>query len=285
MQVERVDLYKYFGKERKGNQQGYLNVYIAEEPCTFEGQDRLRPAMLVIAGGGYKNVSKREKEPIAFEYLRRGFNVFILDYSTGEDCVYPTALLEGCMAMCYIRDNAEKLYVKKDKVACIGFSAGGHLTAMIHCLYNEQVVKDYLGEKAKLTRPDAVVLSYSVITSGKSSHAGSIKTISGGNLEIAKFLSMEKRVHKKVCPAFIWTTFGDGAVPMENSLLYAMAMRKKKVPFELMVFERGRHGLSVANETTANSSEAVVNRVSMWVDLSIGWLRERGFMMNCVNGE
>ena len=90
---------------------------------------------------------------------------------------------------------------------------------------------------------------------------------------------MEKRVHKKVCPAFIWTTYEDGAVPMENSLLYAMALRKKTVPFELFVFEKGHHGLSVASEVTAYYKANMVERVTKWIDLSVGWLRERGFIM------
>ncbi len=276
MVCERVDLYEYFGKERKDGYMGYLNVYAPKECCVLE-KNRKRPAVLVIAGGGYNHVSKREQEPVAFKFLSEGFSAFTLEYTCAPNGVYPVQLLEACMAMAYIRENAEKYEIKEDKVCAIGFSAGGHLCASLHCLYNDEVVVSYLGERARLCRPDAVILGYSVLTYDKNAPCGSILKVSGGDEGLKKMLSMDKRVHKKVCPAFIFATFEDRIVPMENSLKYAMALRKKKIPFEMVVFEKGVHGFSTANSVACSQARQVLPRVATWFEQAMGWLAERDF--------
>lgn len=270
MLAERVDLYGYFGITRPEGGEGYLNCYIPEKSC-YEG--RIRPAMLVIAGGGYGYVSPREKECIAFTYLAKSFCAFTLDYSIGPKVIYPAQLTEGCMAMAYIRENAEKLGVDASHVAAIGFSAGGHLAAMLGNVWNEKEAASALKDKISLCRPDAVVLSYPVITAGEKAHKGSFEYLCGGDFTLADRLSMEKRVTENSSPAFIWATADDGAVPSENSLLLAAAYKKCGVPFELHIFESGRHGLSLANEETGGVNEPV----RKWVELSVTWLKNRGF--------
>ena len=168
MIVKTIDLYEYFGIKRKGNEAGFLTTYLP-----YQAEDhypnRLRPAMLVIGGGGYAYVSGREKECEAVAFLANGFAAFTLDYSCAPTR-FPAQLLEGAMAMAYIRENADNLHVLKDKIAAIGFSAGGHLTGMLATLFNAEEVVSVLKDKADLVRPDAVILSYPVISSGKKTH-------------------------------------------------------------------------------------------------------------------
>ncbi len=274
MLCERIDLYEYFNVKRPETANGYLNTYIQEE-CSFVS-DRIRPAMLVIPGGGYEHLSSREKEQVALQFLADGYNAFTLEYSVGDYVSYPYQFIEGCMALAYIRENAENQNTDVNHVGAIGFSAGGHLTSMLATLFDQPEVKDFLGDKACLCRPDAVVLSYPVITSKEFAHKGSLTRISGGNEDLEKFLSMEDRVNEKSSPAFIWSTTEDDAVFCENSFLMASAYRKAKVPFELHILAYGHHGLSIATQETSFPHPYV----SKWYSLAKEWLNSLGFKIN-----
>lgn len=272
MKTQIIDLYEQFGLERKEHQKGYLSTYVVEgykEYCI----NRKRPAMLVLGGGGYQYVSDREKEPIALYYLSQGFNVFVLEYSVAP-VTFPSALIEACMAMAYVRENADELYVDKTHVAAVGFSAGGHLLGTLSTMYDCQEVKSILGDKYTLCRPDASIFSYPVISSDKKiSHQGSIDNLCGGDEEIIKRVSIEKNITKNSPPAFIWSTVEDACVPVENTFELALAYKKAGVPFELHVFENGRHALSLATKETIYENKAV----HKWLKMSVIWLKNRGF--------
>lgn len=272
MFCEKIDLYKYFGLKRKGGEEGYLNVYLPEAP---DYPTRVRPAMLVIAGGGYAFVSPREKECVALAYVSQGFAAFTLEYSIAP-VRFPAQLIEGAMALAYIRENAEKYAIKPDKLAAVGFSAGGHLTGMLGTLFDRAEVKAALKEKAALVRPDAIILSYPVITCGDKAHRGSFDNLCGDNQALAGALSLEKCVKADSSPAFIWTTVDDNCVPSENSLSIALAYKAAGVPFELHIFESGVHGLSLATEETGGVNEPV----QKWLSLSFTWLKNRGFVLS-----
>ena len=276
MKKEIIDLYKVFGLTRKDGAQGYLTCYTIDDYGFCKG--RMRPAMIVVGGGGYSYVSDREKEPIAISYLNQGFNVFVLDYSVAPLC-YPTQLIEGLMAVAYIRENAQSLNVINDKICAVGFSAGGHFCGMLATLFNEKVVEETLGDHAKNCRLDGVILAYPVLSAYGKIHEGSIKNISGGDEQITKKMDIPAMVTENSVPAFIWTTVNDGIVPSESSLLMAMAYREKGVPFELHMFENGCHGLSLAKEETSPPTSNIhVNiPVQAWFDLSVTWLNSHGF--------
>lgn len=273
MICERIDLYNYFGIKRPQGAEGYLDTYIRKESAEFS-LGRKRPAMLVIPGGGYAMVSAREGCPIALEYLTIGFHSFVLNYSVAPLC-YPTQLIEAGMAMAWIRENAEKYLIDANHVAAIGFSAGGHLCGMLATMFEEKELVDALGEKAKLCRPDGVILSYPVISAGEFAHRGSFNNLSGLKPELYDKLSLEKRVTEKSSPAFIWSTSNDLTVPCENSLLMALAYRKVGIPIELHIIEPGRHGLSTC-DAEVNSPESTVRA---WINLSKTWLVNRGFVI------
>ncbi len=272
MYTERVDLYKYFNIDRPEGAEGYLNVYVQEE--MERKPNRKRPAMLVIGGGGYFYVSGREKECVALKFVGEGFTAFVLDYSVAP-VRYPAQLIEGLMAIVYIRENAQKLRTDPNHVAAVGFSAGGHLCSMLATLFDSDDARKALGERAKLSRPDAVILSYSVITYGDKDHCESFILLCGDDEELKKRLSTEKCVTKDSSPAFIWTTVDDNVVPSENSLYYALACKQNNVPFELHLFAHGEHGLSIATEEPFTVNKAV----QVWVSLALTWLRERGFVI------
>ncbi len=273
MKIITIDLYEYFNIARPESAAGYLTAYLLDE---HDGHERrFRPAMLVIPGGGYAWLSDREREPIALKFLERGFNAFTLKYSV-YPVSYPYQLIEGAMAIAYIRENYIDLGVDKEHVAAIGFSAGGHLCGMLATLTGEQVVKDALKDRFDICTPNAVVLSYPVICADeKIAHNGSMEKISGGDNDLRAKLSLESRVSSSSVPAFIWATVNDEGVPSENSLNMAFAYKRANVPFEFHLFEDGRHGLACCDEETFY----VNNEAKEWIKLSINWLKKRGFRL------
>lgn len=273
MNCEVVDLYGFYDIERRGSEGGYLTVYARAESA--EMKRRVRPAMLVIAGGGYGFISDREGEPVALKFLGEGFASFVLKYSVKTK--YPAPLIEAMLAAAYIRDNAESFCVDKNKVCAIGFSAGGHLAGLLSTVKEEEAA--LIGKTSAQVKPDAVILAYPVVTMGGFTHSDTRRNISGGEASLYAKLSVEKRADGGSAPAFIWHTFEDNCVPVENSLMLAEAYRRAGVPFALHIFEHGWHGFSLADRETCEfpAGQAYLYDVGKWVGLSLDWLKARGF--------
>lgn len=269
---EVIDLYEYFGVKRGGANGGYLTVCARTE--SREISKRKRPAMLVIPGGGYFMLSDREGEPVAWRFVEKGFSAFVLAYSVQTK--YPVPLNEAQMATAFIRKNAEKYNIDENHVCAIGFSAGGHLAGLLATIKKDEVIS---GESLESVKPNAVVLSYPVVTMKATTHGGTRDVITGKDEGLQDKLSIDRRADQNSVPAFIWHTMEDSAVPVENSLMLASAYRKNGVPFSLMIFEKGYHGLSLANDEVCRFSaeNQHLYRVGRWTELVYDWLLTRGF--------
>lgn len=274
MITERIDLYDYFNMPRKNVTGGYLEVYVRTP--SKEINRKSRPAILIFPGGGYEFLSDREGEPVALAFLSKGYSAFVLNYSLNTS--YPIPLNEAFMAVAYIRENAERYCVNPDKIAAIGFSAGGHLAGLLATATAEEVKSVPI---CPTVLPNAVILSYPVVTMGEYTHEGSRRVISDRAKIPYEILSVEKRVTKDSIPAFIWHTVEDNCVPLENSLMLAEAYRRAGVPFSMAVFEKGWHGMSLCNEETDNRDECDLKNsfIGKWFELAIDWLSSRNFSM------
>lgn len=242
-----------------------------------------RPAIMVVPGGGYSYVSTREAERVAVLYNAAGFHTFILNYCV-KPHVHPSPILNIAKAVEIIRENASEWGVASDKIAVCGFSAGGHLTASLATLWNDPEIFSDNEEKNKLHRPDATVLCYPVITSGEMAHKGSFINLTGTDedTELRRKMSLELRVDEKTPPAFIWHTYEDETVPVENSMLYASALRKNGVLFELHIYSDGAHGMSrVSDEIYWGKNK--FTREYPWVKQSIEWLYLRFGITKLIN--
>ncbi len=277
---QTVDLYAYFGLKRPEGGKGILTCMAPEAPVNMR-EHRRHPAILLLPGGAYMLVSDREAEPVALRYMAKGFCAFILDYSVAP-IQYPVQLIEAAMAMAYIRLEAELFHVAPNKVAALGFSAGGHLCGCLATIFDDAPVLAALKENAHLARPDAVVLAYPVITSGEKAHAASFLNLCGEDAALKARMSLETRVTKNAAPAFLWHTVADASVPVRNSLVLAMAYDEAGVPFTLHVFETGKHGLSTADSAVyaLNEVPEVSAGVTDWINMSINWLFERGLRVD-----
>ncbi|MCQ2612391.1 MAG: alpha/beta hydrolase [Treponemataceae bacterium] len=268
---------QYAAKGIKNNGfQPTLTTYILDTPEYYG--ERKRPLVLVCPGGGYAYTSDREAEPIALKMTGMGFNACVLRYSCAP-MDFPAALLDAAEAMYYIRVHADEWNVDPEQIYVCGFSAGSHLAASFGVFWNSGLIQEYLSYKPEEMRPDGLLLCYPVITSGEKAHHGSITNVLGSQAtdpEMVAKMSLENQVTKDVPPVFIWHTFEDGAVPVENSLLFASALRKENIPFELHIFEHGAHGLSLANaETSLPDMSQINDACAVWPELAAKWILGR----------
>lgn len=252
---------------KDGEYTATLTTYIIDN--TIE-PDKLRPLVLICPGGGYSWVSPKEGEPIALQMNSFGFHTCVLSYSVAP-AVFPTALKQLAKSIKLIRESADKWYVNPEKIIVLGFSAGGHLVASLGTFWDKEfLLRDLKVEKEEI-KPNALILSYPVISSGEFAHKDSFIKLLGdkaNDLNWRELVSLEKQVDESMPKSFIWHTFEDQSVPVENSLLLATAMRKAKVPFALHLFEKGGHGLALGTQ----ESGEVVEEVQPWVKMAGEWI-------------
>lgn len=240
-----------------------------------------RPLVLICPGGGYGFVSDREAEVMALQFTAMGYHASVLSYSTCP-VGYPVQILEVARAWKLIRENAERWNVLPDKIVILGCSAGGHLAASYSLFCGEDFVTRSVGLSADELRPAGMILCYPVITSGEFSHRDSFAALLGDDYdnlvgtELLKKVSLEKQVTEKAPPAFIWHTYTDNVVPVENSLLFASALRKHNVNCELHIFPDGGHGLSLAGDLSRDSNGwGVQEECRIWIRLAEIWLKSK----------
>ena len=171
----------------------------------------------------------------------------------------------------HVRNHAEEWYTIKDKIAVSGFSAGGHLACSLGTLFNEERFLKAFGRDDDI-RPNAMVLSYPVITADEFAHKGSIRNVSGSEVgtEDYKWFGLNEHVDAQTPPTFLWHTAEDTCVPVENSLKMATALSAAKVPFEMHILPEGQHGISVCNREV----NTPFSYNSRWVEWSIKWLNK-----------
>ena len=229
-----------------------------------------RGAVLVCPGGGYNHLAAHEGEPIARWLNSIGLSAFVLRYRVAP-YRHPIPWMDATRAMRTLRARAAEWNILPDKLAILGFSAGGHLSAW---LSNEWDAGDPAAadpvERAG-SRPDASVICYGVITfDGRYYHGGSVTSLLGDPppADLRHALSLESRVTPQTSPAFLWHTATDDKVPVQNCLLYAHALSRNGVPVEVHIFPEGRHGLGLALDNP---------NIAAWKELCATWLRDRGW--------
>lgn len=235
---------------------------------------RERPLILMCPGGGYEWTSDREAEPLAMRFLAMGYHVAVLRYSCAP-AVYPTALLELASAMKLIHDYAGKWKVKEDQIFVQGCSAGGHLAASLGTFWHEPWISEKLGVESEKLRPAGLILCYPVITSGEYAHRGSFDALLKGQNteEMLERVSLEKQVTEHMPPVFLWHTYTDESVPVENSLFLVQAMRQYRIPVEFHMYPVGGHGLSVCDAQSAYvDGSGIQEECQSWLPLVKTWL-------------
>ncbi len=252
----------------------YLDAYLPYNMTEMRRENQRRPSILLCPGGGYGMCSQREAEPIALRYLYAGYNVFILWYSVAPHR-FPQALREVAASMELIHENAQQWNCDESRIAIMGFSAGGHLAALYSNAYDWPEVREVFPNSKSV---NASVLCYPVICAVQGlTHEGSFRNLLGQfplSPEMTERFSCNRLVSEKTPPAFLWATAEDGAVPVQNTLLYASALAEHKVPFEVHVFPYGYHGMATCNrETLDGNITPGMAHTEGWMDESCRWLK------------
>lgn len=215
-----------------------------------------RPCMIVVPGGGYCIVTPTEGELVAKKFYEFGCNAFVLSYTTNLLTAEPLKeqpMKDLARAIRFVRSRAIEFHVRPNQLVICGFSAGGHLCGSV-CVHHSDI-NDSKSEYAGISaRPNAAILGYPVITSGEKAHTDSFRALLGDCPKTNELLyySLEKQVSKDTPPCFLWQTATDELVPVENSALFAIALKEQNIPFAYHVFSMGPHGMSLANDDWAN---------------------------------
>ena len=224
-----------------------------------------RGAVVVVPGGGYCMKADHEGAPIAEMLNQAGVSAYVLDYRV-KPCHMLAPLADAKRAIRLVRSMGY------EKVAILGFSAGGQLTCTAATLYDagDPDAADPLERLS--SRPDAFIPCYAVVSFGAFTHRGSRESLLGqenaDNWELVRKFSNELHITPDTPEAFIWHTAADQAVPVENSLNLALALSAQGVPYEMHIFPQGRHGLGLAEE---------FEDVKQWVPLLQKWLVLRNY--------
>lgn len=235
---------EYFSEDKKVS----LTANLLDNSPEMKNMDK-RPAVLVIPGGGYSFCSDREAEPIAMLFALEGYHTFVLRYTVGQrntDYCFDQSFEDAKKALKYIRDNAEEFGVDSEKIAAIGFSAGGHLCSALGTLSEE--------------KPNALILAYPCI----------LESI--GEILACDVPSTNLAVTKDTPPTFIFAAADDGLVPVENSLAFASALAENGVDFEMHIYQNGGHGFSLATPSVCNGGGDVL--AETWAEHCRKWLRK-----------
>lgn len=209
-------------------------------------------AVVICPGGGYGGLAKdHEGHQPAQWFNAQGVSAYVLHYRLGsQGHHYPTQLADVQRAIRWVRANAASQGIDPNRIAVMGFSAGGHLASMAATLFEEKAYEPSDAIDEASARPDFAILCYPVISFDRAvTHGGSRKNLLGpdrdGDDELAKKLSSENNITEKTPPTFIFQTDADTAVPAENAVRFYLALRAKKIPSEMHIYEAGPHGVGL----------------------------------------
>lgn len=260
---------------------GKLDTYLLDLPEKFE--NRTRPLVLICPGGAYAYTSPREGEPVAAVMNGMGYHAAVLRYSCAP-ARFPAALTELAQSVFLFRKKAADWHIDPSAIFVLGFSAGGHLAASLGAFWDSELLSGSMGLAAESIRPDGLILGYPVITSGRYANRSSITNLLGGEKEkdpgLRELVSLEYHVTSSFPRTFLWGTFDDASVPVQNSLLLVKALAEKKIPCEYHLFEHGVHGLALGDwRTESSTAKEVSSAVPEWIPLVQKWI-ERGWRKN-----
>ena len=228
-------------------------------------------AVLICPGGGYSHLSDiKEGSDVAKWLNSLGISAFVLKYRLGMRYHTPNQLLDSARALRTVRARAKEWSIDPARIGILGFSAGGHLASTLGTHFDQGKPDDKDESERVSSRPDLMILIYPVITMGDFAHKDSRSYLLGENPspDLIKLYSNELQVTKDTPPTFLAHSVADPGVPVENSLMFAAALRKAGVPFEIHLYEQGPHGFGLAPTNPI---------LATWTELCANWLAVRGF--------
>jgi acetyl esterase/lipase len=282
---------------------GNLYTYILN-PKISTNVLKKRPAIIICPGGGYMTSATKEGEGVAMAFLSKGYHCFVLRYSTYFNHVknkkengksnYPGPLLELMESIRIIKENAEDWYVDAENIFVLGFSAGGHMSATLSVRWDEKLLLNHFGKNvnASLFKPKGVLLCYPTL------NLENCKTnfINHENEEIKKqgayfypaifgeekptkcqleYLNIINYIREDMPPVFLWHTYDDKIANVKDSAEFVYKLIQKNINCEFHLFDKGKHGLALANDVYAKTDDDINSEVSEWINLANKWIKNQ----------
>lgn len=288
-----------------------LTTYVLDDSAEMRN-GKSRGAVLICPGGAYLYCSDREGEPVAMAFAAMGYHAFVLRYSVynknrgantmdnivpdlskpwqkKKDVLFPNQIRDVGKAILFIREHAEEWLIDPERIALCGFSAGAHNCAMYSVYYDKPELTEFLGTTPDELRPAAAVLGYMLsdyvtllekedtsnvlFDCSIRAYLGEIETTTK---EMAEKVSPSRLVSESTPPMFLWSTASDELVDPFHTLAMAMALNEQHIPYEVHIFEEGKHGMVLATEATADVEGGQVNpKTAVWIGMADTWLRKR----------
>lgn len=241
-----------------------LTLYIAS-------QNKVPTGIIVCPGGGYVHLAMSYEGTDVAKWLNTmGISAFVLKYRLGPKYHHPAELDDAQRAIRYVRAHAAEFGIDPHHIGIWGFSAGGHLASTAGTHFDNGTPNSADPIDRESSRPDFMILAYPVITFEEPyAHRGSRDALLGPNPDpaLVELLSNEEQVTKDTPPTFLFHTSDDPVVPVQNSVLFYLALRRAGVPAEMHIYEHGRHGVGLAQDSP---------ELSTWPTLLANWLKLRG---------
>lgn len=283
-----------------------FTAYLLDPEVSYR-KIRRRPLMIVCPGGGYLLRATKEQEPIVARFLGLGYHVIVLRYSVyfvgrpegmcatsevNDASVYPGPLLELMKTVRWARVHADEYHIDQKRIYAVGFSAGGHLVGSLAERWGDaDLLARIPGATAEDTKPAGVIMGYPMIGAREMLSRDSDKVPQQTSWQLpfikqaifgcqqpdeARLAEIDLREHVRsdMPRVFMWHTSADNVVHASDTAEFAARLVEHNVPCELHVFERGPHGMALADETSATSASDIDTRLAEWVPLAASWLAE-----------
>ena len=292
MIIQKFNLYEE-------NENVFYTTYLIEDNQEKGVNKKKRPLALICPGGAYMRISERETEPVALSFVNNDFHAITLNYTVAScgDATYPNSLLDLANLLVLVHKKADDWLIDVNHITLVGFSAGAHLCASLATHWHEKWLSDKAEAEPGILKVESMVLGYPVVDytyqgemlkndptanivpeGQRFSKAQFMKmansVLAGNNVSEERFIEISPvyNVTNNTPPTFIWATSEDDLVYPGNSLRYALELEKEKVPFEIHIFQKGKHGLSLANRRTAKTSEDIDPEVAEWFNMALNFI-------------
>jgi acetyl esterase/lipase len=264
---------------------------------------KTRPALLIVPGGAYLKLAHREGEPVAMRFLGMGYNVFVLRYhvyvtapptepngllQVDDSSHYPVQIVDAMRAMAYVREHASEWDVDASRVYALGFSAGAHVAGSLAEHFDDAELLALAGTMAEAARPSGLVLCYPMVSAEKLCRVepGATPEQAQGARLVTKAVfgkndpsgedytrvDLRRHVRPDMPRTFIWQTSEDEVVASYETTELVALLQRAGVPVEYHLYERGIHGLALADRSTASREDLVNDEAATWVGLCASWL-------------
>jgi acetyl esterase/lipase len=264
------------GFDYEASNKPFITAYIHDQFVNKPVPDKY-PAIIICPGGGYRMLSERNQEPVALALLAEGYQVFVLNYSlVNQDetkPLLPTNLFQLGYLMKIIHQQSDIFQIDSSKISIMGFSAGGHLTAIYNGVYHNSWILENLDTTRDILKPYRIVLCYSVIGLQLDWPFNEERAL---KIADPALWNAQELVNPNSAPCFIWHTVEDERVGVINAIKYIESLHQQGISYEAHLYQTGEHGLSLANKHTAKYQDlnSLDHQASTWFKLAMNWLNK-----------